>query len=331
MEKILDQEEIDKLIRAAQKSPGSEEVAQAAQKKVTKFIVREVGQVSKEQVRVLSVLHETFARNITNSLGAYLRVGFEVNLVSVEQLSYSEVLSRMPDMTYLCSIQARPLDALALLQMDLGLAFPIMDLVLGGPGKNDAIESRDLTEIEEEIMESVVIILTRELQNTWAAVLEVEFIFQQRQQSSQAVALMPATERTLALSFEIKVLQSRGMLNITIPAVVSNSLLRKLSTQFAYSKREGSPALINQLRVQMLDAKFPVDLRLPPTPVRVGELTTLQLGQVLPLNHPLDRPAFLCVGEEQMFLAYPAACGHSRGGQIQQRVPTLPGSRKAVL
>jgi flagellar motor switch protein FliM len=328
MEKILSQEEIHALFRATQQG----QIASAGkteQKNVQKFDIRVVGQISKDQMRSLSALHENFARHISNSLGAYLRVALEVNLVSVEQLNFSEALSRFPDLTYLSSIRLRPLDALALLQMDLAIAFPVIDMVLGGSGTG-SVELRDLTEIEEQILESVVRILIRELQTAWTPVLEVEFEFDQRQQSSQTIAMMPASERTLVLSFEIKMPDARGMVNVTLPAVASNALFRKLDAQSSYFKRVSTSAQTDQVRRRMLDGEFSVDLRLRPVPVRLRDLTELRPGQVLPLNHPVDEPAVLLIAGREMFLAYPVACGPSRGVQILNRKSILPASRKAA-
>lgn len=329
MEKILTQDEIDALFRATQKGQIPAGAAQPAQKKITKLNLRGISQISKEQVRALSALHESFARNVTNSLGAYLRVGFAVNLVSVEQLTFSEVLSRLPDLTYLCSIRMQPIEAHALLQMDLAIAFPIMELVLGGGG-GAAIELRDLTEIEEQIIESVMEILTRELQAAWAPILEVQIDFDQRLKNNQAMSLMATTERSLALSFEITMPDVRGILNVTLPAVASNALLRKLSAQTSYSRHGISTAHGDQLREQMLDAEFAAELRLPPAQVSVRDLTELQVGQVLPLHQPVNEPAILYVAEREMFTAYPVACGHLRGGQILHRKSILPISRKAT-
>jgi len=327
MEKILTQEEIDALFRATQQGQIPADGVKAKQKNILNFDIRVAGQIGKDQVRALSTLLETFARNITNSLGAYLRVAFEVNLVSVEQLNYSEVLSRLPDLTYLCSVRVMPLEALALLQMDLSLAFPILDLVLGGLGSG-AIEVRDLTEIEEQIVESVVRILTRELQASWAPVLQVEFEFDQRQLSPQT--LMSPAERGLAVSFEMKMPDAQGMLNITLPAVAANALFRKLTAQSSYYKRVTSVAHVNQLRERMLDGEFSVELRLSPVPILARDLTDLQPGEVLPLHHSVDKPAVLLVAGKEMFLAYPVACAHMRGGQILHRNSILPDSGKAT-
>lgn len=329
MEKILNQEEIDALFRAAQKGKIPDSTGRPLQKLVAKLNLRETSQINKEQVRAVSALHESFARNISNSLSAYLRVGFDVNLVSVEQITYSEVLSRLPDLTYLCSIRIQPIDALALLQMDLALAFPVMDLVLGGAG-GEMIELRDLTEIEEQIFESVIQLIMRELQASWNPTLEVQIDFDQRQHASQTLSLMPPAERSLALSFEIKVNDAHGTLNVTFPAVAANALLRKLTAQSVSYRRGSSTAQVNQIRLHMLDSEFDVELRLPPTPISVRDLTELQVGQVLPLHQAVEQPAILFIAGKEMFMAYPVACGHVRGGQILQRNSILPVSRKAV-
>lgn len=71
------------------------------------------------------------------------------------------------ELTYLCSMRMNPLDAIGLLQMDLAAAFAVSDLVPGGPA-NGAFELRDLTEIEEQILETVMRILNRELQSASA-------------------------------------------------------------------------------------------------------------------------------------------------------------------
>lgn len=328
MEKILTQEEIDALFRASQKGQISAAGKEAPRKNVSKFNVREISQITKDQVRALSALHEGFARNISDSLGAYLRVGFDFYLVSVEQLSFSEIVSRLPELTYICSMRMNPLDAIGLLQMDLGVAFPVIDLVLGGPGSG-TFELRDLTEIEEQILETVMRILTRELQAAWTPVLPLEVEFEQRQQSSHTPLLMGPTERCLALNFEIKMADAHGVLNVTLPAVASNALLRKLTIQPAYSRRGRSASHAQQIQRRLLEGGYDVELRLPPVPVNVRGLTALEAGQVLPLHQPVEQPAVLYVAEKEMFAVYPVACGLLRGGQILNRNSIVPASRKA--
>ncbi len=92
MEKVLNQEEIDAMFRAAL---GRTTGMPASASSYQPCDFKQAGQIKKDQVRAISNLHEGFARNLTNALGAYLRVIFEVNLVSVEQLTYREFLQRI--------------------------------------------------------------------------------------------------------------------------------------------------------------------------------------------------------------------------------------------
>jgi flagellar motor switch protein FliM len=317
MRKILTQEEIDALFNAAKmpQKPG-----RGPRKNVKACDLGKLGTLSAEQVRVVSTLHDSFARRLGNSLGAYLRVGFEMNLASVEQILYSEYLGRLPDLTYLATMTMMPIDARATIQADLSLVFPIVDLVLGGSG-DDPIEARELTEIEEQIFETVVRVLARDMQTTWAPVLEVSIEFEQRQQHAQIQGLMLPTEKVLSLTFEIRLPDAHGTLNLAFPAVVANALMRKLSVRRSHLERIPSRAARKQVQSRLLESRFALDLSLPPSPLSIREIVDLEPGKVLVLPKRVQEPIHLNVAGKPMFYAYPIRHGPSRGARIEQRIP----------
>jgi flagellar motor switch protein FliM len=323
--KILSQEEIDALFNAAKGSPKAG--PGATQKKATLCDLRKLGTLNAEQVRIITTLHESFARRLGGSLGAYLRVGFEMNLVSVEQIAYSELISRLPEFTYLASLRVMPIDARATIQAELSLVFPIVDLVLGGTG-SDPIDPRELTEIEEQIFETVVRLIARDLQTTWAPVLDIDIIFDLRQQHTQIQSLMLPTEKVLSLTFEIRLPESRGSLNLAFPAVVSNTLLRKLSVQWSYFERTPSREARRKLQDRLLESRFAVNLSLPPSPLSIRELAALEPGRVLVLPKHVHEPIHLNVAGKPMFRAYPIRHGPNRGARIDRRIPLRPGVKK---
>ena len=47
----------------------------------------------------------------------------------------------MPELTYMCSFKLLPMTVAALLQLDLSIAFPLIDLLLGGEGRGTAAYS----------------------------------------------------------------------------------------------------------------------------------------------------------------------------------------------
>ena len=288
---------------------------------------RQSARISKEQLRSVSQLHELFARNLTHSLGAYLRLAFEVNLVSAEQLNYGEFLQRIPEVTYLVSVTLRPMGVSAAIEIDLPLAFPIIDVLLGGPGRAEATV-REITEIEEQILESVVKIIGRELENTWRPVLEVQFAFDQRLRQADISRLMPPSEKILSLSFEIRMPEARGMLNIALPAAVANALLRKLTQQASYRKQRGTVDSTSQMRRRLDHCVFPVQLVLPEQPVRVSRILSLEPGNVLKLDCSLGTTADLLVSGKEFFTARPVRIGGRRAAQVDGQVHSLNSARK---
>ena len=325
MEKILNQEEIDKLFRAAQ---GGAAAAPAATKRkvVQKCDFRQAGQLTKNQVRQVTQLHENLAPNLANSLGAYLRVAFQIRLVSVEQLSYDEFLGRLPEQTYFASTLLMPVEESAGIQLDLSLSFPMIDLLLGGPGQGLA-EPRDLTEIEEQILESVVAIFCREMQSTWQFTLPLEFAIGQRLKQSQIYSLMSAGERVLNLSFEIELNEIHGALNFVFPAVVSNMLLRKLSEQVAVRRKSSGDSAI-RLRERLAGSLFTLELNLNRVPVQIRDLVAMQPGELLQLNHSVHQPMSITINNQPVFSATPVSCDSLRAGLIQERLPLPERTKK---
>jgi len=311
MEKVLNQEEIDAMVRAAR---GGTSTAPA--RAVVQWDVRKAGQIRGEQMRSLSLLHEGFARNLTHSLGAYLRIAFEATLASVEHLAYRDFVQAVPEMAYLGSCRLEPTGVTALLQLDLGVAFALLDVLLGGEGKG-ITPARKMTEIEEQILETVMRIVCRELQNAWHA-LSLEFQFEQRQPAEQVPRLMSPEDRILLLSFELTLAESRGTLSVVVPIVVSIALLRKIAAEWARPKARVEAGTRQRLEQRLLESQFPAELLLTGARLSVRTLMEMQPGTVLDLRRPAASPATLRVAEQDMFTATVARRGKLRACQIVQ-------------
>jgi flagellar motor switch protein FliM len=318
MEKILNQEEIDKLFRSSKASALSQ--PKAVRRVVQQCDFRQSGQLGKDQVRQLTSLHENLAPNLSNSLGAYLRVAFQMSLVAVEQLTYNEFLGRMPELTYFSTALLMPIEETAALQMDLSLIFPMIDLLLGGPG-NALTEPRDLTEIEEQIASTVIGVLWRELQTTWQVTWSLEFQGGPRLKQAQIMTLIPPAERVLNVSFEIQLREVHGVLNLVFPAIVSNMLLRKLSLQGMFHRRRRSGDSAARIRERLREATVTVDLDLAHVPLRLRDIVDMELGQILPLRHSLEEPMLISLNGTSVFGGTPVSCGSTRGALIQTKLP----------
>lgn len=319
MEKVLDQREIDAMVQAARGAGAS-----SGEPTITPWDYRQIGHIGGEHMEAISALHESFARNLTNSIGAYLRIGFQAGLASAEHVSYREFLGGVPERSYLGSVKLEPIGAAALVQMDLAIAFLLIDVLLGGEGTGQA-PAREITEIEDQILETVMRLICRELQNVWEP-LGVEFQFEQRQQTGRVQHLLPVEEKTLGLSFELTVKETKGLLSIAVPAVASGALLRKISA--AHPRAQGqmkSPEFSQQLRRKLLGCGFRLDLQVNGLGCSAKALTELAAGKVLELKRRAEGLATMVCGEREMFRARIVRVGPSRAAQIVQATAGLQG------
>ena len=311
MEKVLKQDEIDALFQAARAT--TSEGAGVVKARVLPYNFAAAGQISTEQLRAISILNDLFARNLTHNLSAWLRTRLQVNLVSAEQIPFNEFLLRIPEISYVASVRLEPLGALSVLQLDLGMAPAMVDLLLGGEGQPG--ELRELTDIEEAIVASVVEIVCRELTTAWQSV-GLSFNYERRQMQTQTARIMPVTEKTLCLSFEIRMQESSGLLNLAFPAVVANTILRRLIGEWSGRRRHATEAR-QRIEEAARRLRFGAALQLPSVRIEARELEDLAPGKLIRLNLPVNRLSELRVGGQLLFEAQPIRMGGHRGARLE--------------
>lgn len=324
-ERELKQEEIDALFQAAQARHEESPPAEVDSSQVVPYSFSSSGQISNDQMRAISMLNDLFARNLTHNLAAWFRARFQVSLVSAEQITFNEFLLRVPEIAYMASVRLEPLGAISVLQLDLALAPPIIDLLLGGDGKEGAL--RELTDIEESIVASVVEIICRELTVAWQPV-GLSFNFERRQMQTQAARLMAVTEKTLCLSFEMRLHNSAGVLTLAFPAVVANTVLHRLTTDLP-RRRHGREAR-TQMEKSVRRVRFGCSLQLPRVRVPASILENLQPGMLLRLDMPADRLPLLSVAGQALFEARAIRQGPHRAAGMERRFSPNPGDSGCV-
>jgi flagellar motor switch protein FliM len=283
------------------------------------------GQISHEQMRSVGTVNDLFARNLMHTLGAWLRTQFQVKMTASKQISYTEFLVRIKEPTYVCSIRMEPLGALGLLELDLSLAMPIVDLLLGGTGR--VAEVRELTDIEDAILGSVVERIVRELNGAWLPV-GLRFLFEKRETMAQVARMMPPSEKTMAVSFDMQMPEVEGTFNLCLPTVVLNNILRQLATDRERPRRRSEESEV-RMRELLGEASFGAVLQFPPMRLKARELAGMVPGTILRLPLPRHAAAELRVGGIALGRARPVRMREHRGAQMQaERAPSQEPSQE---
>jgi flagellar motor switch protein FliM len=325
--RTVNQEEIDTLFRTYQKQ--QEMTADGPAKPRTFRGLRgSASRIARQQIYQISVLHENFARNLAADLGGLLRASIEARLMAVEEQAHERFLNRMPQPTYWASVDLSPFDAAGVLGLELSLAFPMLDLLLGGDGATPPA-SRDITDIEEQVLEVVISAICRKLEAAWQPLLDLRFTFDRRQDQASIPRVVPLDEKVLCLSFAVGLPHARGTLSFAFPAAVASVLLRKITEQCLTPKRRTPQAGSASLRERLKKSHFLAEMILPASMVRGRELMDLKAGEVLVLDHHAGDPVLISVAGQTMFSATPVRVGMARGARVRQRfLPTADTPRE---
>jgi flagellar motor switch protein FliM len=241
-----------------------------------------------------------------------LRSRFQVSLVSAEQIPFSEFLMRIPEISYAASVRLEPLGALSVMQIDLGLSPPMIDLLLGGEGEEGPL--RELTDIEESILASVVEIICHELTAAWQPV-GLSFNFERRQMQTQVARIMSVNEKTLCLSFEIRMPHGSGLLNLAFPAVVANTILRRLTSDWGRRRRH-APETRARMEAAVRQIRFGGALQLPALRIQANAIRGLEVGTILRLDLSANTHAEWRVGGQHLVDAQAIRKGTHRAARI---------------
>ena len=298
MSKILSQDEIDALLSSAATGDGSSQGRDGVGS-VVAYNFRRPDRVSKEQIRSLHFLHDRFARNFGTSLAAYLRTITEVSILSVEQFSFSEFLLSLSDPTAYYALATPPLDGLCALEINPTVAFTIVARMLGGSGDGPP-PKRALTEIEQNVVDSVVKLMLEHLTETWRPNFELQFKIHARETRPQMLQVAGPNEAVIRLAFDLKVGDIRGMLNLCIPATVIESTGSAFTQGWHRTRRDPSAVERAWLERNLMRMPLKVSTTLD-TQLKARDLVRLERGDVLSLEIPTESPVNVLVENRLKF------------------------------
>jgi flagellar motor switch protein FliM len=306
MRRELSQQEIDAVFQ------GGDSAAQGKAAAVP-FDFSRLDRIPKSQIRAVHLLHENFSRNLAASLSAYLRAYVSMNLVSLEQISYAEFLEGLASPTFIAYVGLRPYDGTAVMELSPALVFAFVEMLLGGGGKPAVTLQRKVTDIEKQLMQSLLRVILHDLSEAWKGVTDIRFAVQSLADEPQGVHVLSPAEAVVAIAIEVRVGHTSGMINLAIPSIFIKRLrhmfdrLRRVHR--AESKRH------DQLHMAQLLAgvDLEMEVRLDGSTIVTSDLLDLRAGDVLMLNHPLTRKAVGRVNGTPKFLGDVSMAGSTYG------------------
>jgi len=271
------------------------------------------------------MMHETFARLTTTSLSAQLRAMVSVHVSSVDQLTYDEFVRSIPNPTTLAIVNMDPLKGSAILEIDPSITFTIIDRLFGGKGEPLKI-SRELTDIEMAVMEGIIVRILGNLRESWSNVIDLRPRLGNIETNPQFAQIVPPNDMVVLITFETKVAEAEGMLNLCIPYITIEPIIGKLSAQYWYSsvKRGQTMEYASLIKDRLSIVYLPVICEIGTSEITLRDLLNLQKGDVIKLNTRISEDFILKVGNRKKFKCRPGTLGKRIAVQIGEKLEEVP-------
>ncbi len=326
-EEVLSQTEIDQLLTAISPTEFVEEddAPTTPRRRIKIYDFKRPDKFSKEQVRTVRIIHETFARLAITTLSANLRSVVQMRVYSVDQLSYEEFIRSIPSPTTMAIVQLDPLKGSAIIEIDPNIAFAIIDRSFGGGGTGQNY-NRELTDIENSVIEFVLVSLLANMREAWGQVVTLRPRFRQLETNPQFAQVVPPTEMALLVTIETRINETEGMINLCLPYITLEPIASRLSAQQWYSISRGNESAenISNIHNEIKNVNIGLKAVIGNTSITVRETLKLKVGDHICLPYaPANKPIELYVGDKPKFLGMPGRIGRKIGLHIVKQTGNI--------
>ena len=231
-------------------------------------------------------------------LATTLRAGANCTLGTVEQLTYDEYVRSLPNPSYLIVLSLNPLPGAAILQFPLPIVFAAIDRLLGGTG-DSVSPKRPLTEIESNLMRSVVDRTLRELEYAYETLVRVEAEIVQQEFNPQFAQIAAPSDMAMVVSFDTRIGEKHGNATICVPFSTMQPVLESLASQSLLQDHRGQDPVLWQQQLERALSRVMVEtsVRFDAVELSSTEIVGLQVGDIVPLDHPIEQPVTISVDD----------------------------------
>ncbi|MEG1255987.1 flagellar motor switch protein FliM [Clostridium sp.] len=319
MAETLSQSEIDALLSAL--SSGDLEADDIAKDeenvKIKNYDFKRPQKFSKDVIRAIEVIHDNYARIISNYLTAQVRSNVKVRIESVEQITYEEFIHSIPNTTVLSLFRMSPLEGQIILETNEEFVLRIYDVLAGGHGGNSA-KLKELTDIEKNLIKHINQELIAKLKLAWEDVMVVEPVMDTMETNPALNQILAPNEPVALITFSVEMFNTNIFINICIPYISIEKVLDKLVIKNWFSasdEKQGEDAKKN-INKTIRNVDVGMKAVLGETKISVNDFLNLFEGDIIALDRSCDSTIDIYVEEELMFTAKPGLKGKNKAVQI---------------
>ncbi len=290
MSKILEQDEVDALLRGLSGAELEEEpdLPEDDDSGIISFDLANQDRIIRGRMPVLEIVNDRFARLATNSLANTMRKRVDINPISIDMSKFGDFMRSLPVPTSISIFKMDPLRGNAILVVDSRLVFALVESFFGGASSQPKVEGRDFTPIEQAIVNRVVKIALSNMEDSWKPVHDVHVEMIRSEVNPQFAAIVPPSDVVIVITFEVELENAIGSLICCLPYATMEPIRSKLHASFQSERLEIDHIWINRFKERLMETPVEMLVRMGTTSITGRQLLNLEKGDIIMLDTDED-------------------------------------------
>ena len=299
---VLTQQQIDELLGNLHSGEVAiEEITENSNKKIREYDFRSPKKFTREQLKILDNIFDSFTRFFGLQLSSLLRTACQMEIIQVEEEEYREFNNALNDSVLvgiidLASEEFSIHEKQILVELARPISFSVLDLLLGGDGSGHNVE-REYTDIEISIMEYVLKIIAQQIQNAWSNYAEITHTLSMIETNSRLIQAIAPDETVVIVVIRIEIKGLSGTMNVCLPASALDVLFKVFDAKFAKALRKEDAGREANRKDNIMGTLKKSSLTmtgiLGSTNIELQELLGLQKGDILMLDNAVKEDSIV--------------------------------------
>jgi len=239
MADILSQEEVDALLEIVEESCEYENINNyrngnyCDNSQVILYDFKRPNRVTKSGLRFFKYIHDIFAKDLERSLTTYVKNICEIQLHSVDQMTFGEFLMSIRSESKKIKTTLNPLNGILMVSFDPQIVYETINLLTGSLNDEEKEPFRDFTDLENFIFDDVLEnIYIPSLNSALTKTIKKDFnleIISNEQSLFNWTNDITQNEQIIMIVMEIIIGNASGMLNFAYPVKYVENTIKEMS------------------------------------------------------------------------------------------------------
>jgi flagellar motor switch protein FliM len=266
---------------------------------------------------LVRLANETLARELSISLSAFLRTSVTATHTTAGEISFGEFPVADCKACFGLAL-VRPDDRKLILVLEYSVLLPLVGIALGAKAGSFGSVDRKPTEIELQVVGLLCRMILSDAYRSWVPLMKTPLETVSLEFEPAPSRILPATDPVFAARFDLTTGDLVGQLTLMVPPDLFATVVAEEEPTVP-EKVETSVSVEATLDL-LLGGQVAMQVWLEGSEMRLGDLLRLQEGQIVRLDHPVERAAVCTLNGVSSFSGQIVSTGQRRAFQLEDGI-----------